>query len=140
MEETRERSYQGDSGMVQMLIFVVSLLTAITGLGIVGLASFSVSRRTRQIGTRRALGATKTAITRYFMTENFLISLIGVTVGGALAVGLNMWMVEAFSLTPLNWLMLPAAMLLLLVVGQLAVMGPARRAASVPPAVATRNV
>ncbi len=140
MEETRERSYQGDSGMVGILIFVVSLLTAITALGIVGLASFSVSRRTRQIGTRRALGATKPAILRYFMTENFLISIIGVLVGAALAIGLNMWMVQAFSLTPLGWYLVPVAMVLLLIVGQIAVLGPARRAASVPPAVATRTV
>lgn len=140
MEENRQNSYQGHSGMVRMLIFVVALLTAITGLGIVGLASFSVSRRTRQIGTRRALGATKAAILRYFMTENFLISMIGVLVGGALAVGLNMWMVSEFSLAPLNWVLVPAAMILLLIVGQIAVLGPARRAASVPPAVATRNV
>ncbi len=140
MEENRQNSYQGHSGMVRMLIFVVALLTAITGLGIVGLASFSVSRRTRQIGTRRALGATKAAILRYFMTENFLISMIGVLVGGALAVGLNLWMVSEFSLAPLNWVLVPAAMILLLIVGQIAVLGPARRAASVPPAVATRNV
>ncbi|MEM6574593.1 MAG: FtsX-like permease family protein [Pseudomonadota bacterium] len=140
MEETRERSYQGDAGMVGILMFVVSLLTAITALGIVGLASFSVSRRTRQIGTRRALGASKPAILRYFMTENFLISAIGVVVGAALAIGLNMWMVEAFSLTPLGWYLVPVAMVLLLIVGQVAVLGPARRAASVPPAVATRTV
>ncbi|MEM1090704.1 MAG: ABC transporter permease, partial [Pseudomonadota bacterium] len=117
MEETRERSYQGDAGMVGILMFVVSLLTAITALGIVGLASFSVSRRTRQIGTRRALGASKPAILRYFMTENFLISAIGVVVGAALAIGLNMWMVEAFSLTPLGWYLVPVAMVLLLIVG-----------------------
>ncbi|MEM7708600.1 MAG: FtsX-like permease family protein [Pseudomonadota bacterium] len=140
MEETRERSYQGDAGMVGILMFVVSLLTAITALGIVGLASFSVSRRTRQIGTRRALGASKPAILRYFMTENFLISAIGVVVGAALAIGLNMWMVEAFSLTPLGWYLVPVAMVLLLIVGQVAVLGPARRAASVPPAVATRTI
>ncbi|MDJ0655006.1 MAG: FtsX-like permease family protein [Xanthomonadales bacterium] len=140
MTETRERSYQADNGMVRMLIFVVALLTAITALGIVGLASFSVNRRTRQIGTRRALGASRAAILRYFLTENFLISLVGVVAGGALAVGLNIWMVEEFSLAPMAWYLIPTAMLILLLVGQAAVLGPARRAASVPPAVATRTV
>ena len=62
--------------MIKILTFVIGLLTAITGLGIVGLASFSVARRTRQIGIRRALGATKTAIVRYFMLENFIVSSI----------------------------------------------------------------
>ena len=140
MDETRERSYRADSSMIKMLTFTIVLLVAITALGIVGLASFSVNRRTRQIGTRRALGASKAAILRYFMTENFLISLVGVLVGAGLTVGLNMFMVETFSLTRISWYLVPAAMLILCIVGQIAVFQPARRASSVPPAVATRTV
>ena len=140
MEEIRERSYRGDSSMIKILAFTIILLIAVTSLGIVGLASFSVNRRTKQIGTRRALGASKLAILRYFMTENFIISLAGVVIGAALTVGLNIMMIEAFSLTRIAWYLVPAAMLMLLAVGQLAVFGPAKRAASVPPAVATRTV
>lgn len=140
MTETRERSYLEDSAMVKLLVFVVSLLTAITGLGIVGLASFSVARRTKQIGTRRALGASRPAILRYFMLENFLVSSVGVVTGGVLAVALNIWMVQTFELTPLAWHVVPLAMLILWLVGQAAVYGPARRASLVPPAVATRAV
>lgn len=140
MDETRERSYRQDSSMIKILTFTIALLIAITSLGIVGLASFSVNRRTRQIGTRRALGATRAAILRYFLTENFLISLVGVLVGAALTVGLNIVMIETFSLTRVTWYMVPGAMLLLLAVGQAAVFGPARRASTVPPAVATRTV
>ncbi|MBT8072484.1 MAG: FtsX-like permease family protein [Xanthomonadales bacterium] len=140
MEEIRERSYRGDSSMIKILAFTIILLIAVTSLGIVGLASFSVNRRTKQIGTRRALGASKVAVLRYFMTENFIISLIGVVIGAALTIGLNIVMIEAFSLSRITWYLVPAAMLMLLVVGQLAVLGPAKRAASVPPAVATRTV
>jgi len=140
MDETRERSYRGDSSMVKMLTFTIALLVAVTALGIVGLASFSVNRRTKQIGTRRALGASKVAILRYFMTENFIISLVGVVFGAALTIGLNMFMVETFSLTRVAWYLVPTAMLMLCLVGQAAVFGPAKRASSVPPAVATRTV
>lgn len=140
MDEIRERSYRDDVSMIKLLTFTIVLLTAVTALGVVGLASFSVNRRTRQIGTRRALGATRVAIMRYFMTENFLISLAGVSLGAALTVALNMAMIEAFSLTRITWYLLPVAMLVLLGVGQLAVLGPARRASRVPPAVATRTV
>ena len=140
MDETRERSYRGDASMIKILTFTIVLLIAITSLGIVGLASFSVNRRTKQIGTRRALGASKLVILRYFMTENFLISLVGVLLGAALTIGLNIIMIEAFSLTRIAWYLVPVAMLMLLVVGQAAVFGPARRASSVPPAVATRTV
>ena len=140
MEDTRKKSYLEDSAMVKLLTFIVVLLTAITGLGIVGLASFSVARRTKQIGTRRALGATKPAILRYFMLENFIISSTGVVAGAILAIGLNIWMVEAFNLQRIAWYLIPAAMIALWIVGQLAVFGPARRATNVPPALATRSV
>ena len=140
MDDVRVRSYTGDAAMVKMLGFIVILLTTITGLGIVGLTSFNVSRRTRQVGIRRALGASRPAILRYFMTENFLITTVGVIVGGAFAVALNIAMVEAFSLQPLAWYVVPVAMLVLWIVGQLAVAGPAARAARISPATATRSV
>jgi len=138
-EDARKLAYLGDAAMISILTFVIALLTAITGLGIVGLASFSVARRTRQIGIRRALGATKTAIVRYFMVENFIVSSIGIVTGGILAVGLNIVMVQAFALTPLAWYVIPIAMIILWVVGQIAVAGPARRASNISPAIATRS-
>lgn len=140
MTEVRHRAYLEDSAMIKLLVFIVSLLTGITSLGIVGLASFGVARRTKQIGIRRALGATRLAILRYFMLENFLISSVGVTAGALLAVGLNIWMVQTFDLTPIAWYIIPAAMLVLWLVGQAAVYGPARRASFVSPAIATRAV
>ncbi len=138
-DDVRERAYLGDAAMIRILLFVNVLLTAITGLGIVGLASFNVSRRTRQVGIRRALGATKASIMRHFMLENFLISTAGVVAGGVIAIGLNLFMVENFDLTPMPWWVVPAAMIVLWTVGQLAVAGPARRATSIAPSIATRS-
>jgi putative ABC transport system permease protein len=140
MEATRHRSYLDDSGMVTLLVFIVGLLTAITGLGIVGLASFTVARRTKQIGTRRALGATRIAILRYFMLENFLVSTVGVVGGAIIAIAINVWLVEAFDIRRIAWYLIPAAMVTLWLVGQAAVYGPARRATRVSPAMATRSV
>ncbi len=139
MDEVRNLAYVGDSALIKILGFIVILLTIITALGIVGLASFNVSRRTRQIGIRRALGATKPAIVRYFMLENSIVSVIGLVIGGALAIGLNILMVEAFSLEPLAWYVIPIAMVVLWAVGQAAVAGPARRASNITPAIATRS-
>ncbi|MGI9233607.1 MAG: ABC transporter permease [Woeseiaceae bacterium] len=140
MEQVRKLAYLGDTALVKILTFVVFLLTIITGLGIVGLASFNVSRRTRQIGIRRALGATKPAIIRYFMIENLIVSAIGLAIGGILSVALNIAMVEAFALEPLAWYVIPIAMIALLSVGQVAVAGPARRASNITPAIATRSI
>jgi putative ABC transport system permease protein len=139
MEETRKLAYVGDSAMIKILSFIVLLLTIITALGIVGLASFNVSRRTRQIGIRRALGASKPAVVRYFMIENSIVSAIGLALGSALAIGLNIVMVDAFSLEPLAWYVIPAGVVALWAVGQLAVAGPARRASNIAPAIATRS-
>ncbi|GAB2701298.1 ABC transporter permease [Aliiglaciecola aliphaticivorans] len=140
VQETRERSYRGDTAMIKILSTTMVILTIVTGLGIVGLASFSVNRRKKQIGTRRALGASQGSIVRYFMIENFLISTVGVSLGAALTVILNMLLVEMFSLNALDWYFVPTGMIVLWVVGQLAVFGPAKKAATIPPAMATRTV
>ncbi|MDH4108676.1 MAG: ABC transporter permease [Gammaproteobacteria bacterium] len=140
MADTRKRAYLDHASMIKMLSFIVTLLITITALGIVGLASFSVTRRTRQIGTRRALGATRPEILRYFVLENLIVSICGTTLGAGIAIGLNIWMVSAFDLAPMSWPIVPVAMLALIGVGLLATAGPARRASLVPPAVATRAV
>ena len=139
MEETHKLAYVADSALIRIMGFIVLLLTVITALGVVGLASFNVSRRSRQIGIRRALGATRPDIVRYFMMENSIVSAIGLALGSVLAIGLNMAMVEAFSLEPLAWYMVPVGALALWAVGQLAVAGPARRASNIAPAIATRS-
>lgn len=139
MDETRKLAYVGDAALIKILGFVVLLLTLITGLGIVGLASFNVSRRTRQIGIRRALGATRPAIVRYFLIENTIVSAVGLVVGGGLAIALNMAMVEAFAVEPLAWYIIPVGVFVLWLVGQIAVAGPARRASNITPAIATRS-
>lgn len=140
MEDTRRRSYQLDSGLATILAITMVVLVVITSFGIVGLASFSVRRRTKQIGTRRALGATKADIVKYFLVENFLITTMGVVLGGIMTIVFNMWLVDALNFPKIDLRFVPVGMLVLWVIGQLAVMGPARRASSIPPAVATRTV
>jgi len=140
MEETRERSYQQHNATNKILSTVVITLTIITGLGIVGLAIFSINRRTKQIGTRRALGATRWQIMRYFMIENVLISSVGILIGCVGAVALNMWLVKTFELSPINIELILFGVVTLFIVGQLAVLYPARKASLISPATATRTV
>jgi putative ABC transport system permease protein len=139
MTQSRRDIYRADRTMVQMLTVVCAVLLAVTAFGIVGLTSYWVSQRRRQIGIRRTLGATRTAILQYFQTENLVISVAGVVVGLALAMGGNLWMVERFSTARLPLYYLGGGVLTMLVLGQLAVLWPALRAASVPPAIATRT-
>jgi putative ABC transport system permease protein len=139
LSQARRDIYRADRTMVQMLMVVCAVLLAVTAFGIVGLTSYWVSQRRRQIGIRRTLGATRMAILQYFQTENLVITVAGVVVGLVLALAGNLWMVEKFSTTRLPLPYLAAGVLTMLLLGQLAVLWPALRAASVPPAVATRT-
>lgn len=139
-DEIRARGYRRHRVTAITLSVVVAALLVITALGIVGMASFWVTTRTRQIGTRRALGALKGDVLRHFQLENLLISGLGVTLGALLAFALNAFLMQRFDVPRLDWLYVPAGALALLLLGQLAVLGPALRAAAVAPSVATRNV
>ncbi|PYQ51517.1 MAG: cell division protein FtsX, partial [Acidobacteria bacterium] len=116
------------------------LLVLVTSLGIVGLTSFSVAERTRQIGTRRALGARKADILRQFLLENWLITTMGLTLGVGLAYGLNIGLVNVASGAKLSGALLVSGVVLLWAAGLLATLAPALRAARISPAIATRNV
>lgn len=126
--------------MAWLLIAVSIALLVVTALGIVGLASFWVQQRTKQIGVRRALGATRGQVLRYFQTENFLLATIGIVIGMLLAYAINQLLMGKYELPRLPLLYLPVGAVVLWLLGQLSVLGPARRAAAVPPAVATRSV
>jgi len=139
-EEQKHRTYGGDIAMIKLMSAVITVLAAVTGLGIVGLAWFSVTQRRKQIGTRRALGATRLDIVRYFMMENWIITSIGIVIGIAGAVTLNWFLDTEYSTGRVPLWYLPVGMVALWVLGQLAVLLPARRAAGIPPALATRSV
>lgn len=138
--DTIAKYFRGDRAMIWLLVVVIGCLLALTALGVVGLSSFWVQQRTHTIGIRRAIGATRRDILRYFLTENLLIVSLGVVVGLAGAVGLNLWLMQHYELHRMPLIWLPAGALVLLGLGQLAVLGPALRASKVPPVVATRSV
>lgn len=138
-DEARATRYQGERSVAGMLIAVSIGLLLVTGSGIVGLASLWVTQRRKQIGVRRALGARKVDILRYFLVENAMITTIGVVIGLALALALNQLLVSKLELPRLPLAYLGYGMLALWSLGILAVYGPASRAAAVPPAIATRS-
>jgi putative ABC transport system permease protein len=139
MADLRADYFKADRALAGILTTIMAILLAVTALGIGGLASFWVQQRTRQIGIRRALGATRGDILRYFQMENFLIVGGGLLLGCLLAYALNQFLMQRFELSrlPPSYLALGVPALWLL--GQLAVLGPALRAARIPPAIATRN-
>jgi len=134
----REEAYKDDKGLVVILAVVCAALLAVTSFGIVGLTSYWVAQRRRQIGIRRALGATRNAIIQYFQTENLLIAGAGAAIGVAMAVSLNLWMVNSFAMERLHTSYTFIGAIVVLLLGQVAVLWPALKAAAIPPALATR--
>lgn len=139
MAEKRETAYRDDRGLSLFLAVVTACLLGVTAAGIVGLTSYWVTKRKRQIGIRRALGATRGGIICYFLGENLMITLAGAIAGTFLAVALNLWVISAFALPRMPVSYLGAGVAALIVLGQLAAFWPAWRAASIPPAIATRS-
>jgi putative ABC transport system permease protein len=137
--EARASRYAGENMMAGLLIAVTVFLLLITASGIVGMASLWVNQRRKQIGVRRALGARRHDILRYFLVENVLITTGGVLAGIALAIGLNNLLVSELEIPRLPVAYLAITMAVMWVLGLLAVLGPAWRAAAVPPAIATRT-
>jgi putative ABC transport system permease protein len=137
---TRLRSdyFRHDRTMLGLLLAAAAGLLLVTAVGIAGLASFWVQQRRRAIGIRRAVGATRRDILRYFQAENTLIVGGGIALGAVLAYALNLALMAHYELPRLPLSYLPIGALALWLLGQLAVLGPALRAAAVPPVVATR--
>ena len=129
-----------DKNMEYFLVTVTAMLVAISMLGIFGLATFNVSTRTKQIGTRRAVGARRGDILRYFMVENAMITSTGIAIGCALALGVGYYLSLQYKLPRLDLYYLVGGIPVLWTIGQLAVWQPARKASAVSPSVATRTV
>lgn len=139
LAESRRLAYRDSRGLAVILGVVSATLLVVTAFGIVGVTSFWVAQRRRQIGIRRAMGATQSAILRYFQTENLMIATAGAALGIVLALTLNFWMAGKFEMARLNVGYTIVAAVIVLLLGQIAVLWPALRAASISPVVAIRN-
>ena len=140
IQEIKDQFFTGQQVLMGSMGAVIFLLVFVTALGIVGLTSFSVTQRTRQIGTRRALGAQKRDILRYFLTENWLVTTCGIAAGCLLGVGLNFWLGKVQGIPPMDLRLLAIGAVLLWATGLLSVLLPALRGSRISPSIATRNV
>lgn len=138
--DKRDEALKSSRATLWLLLGLVLAIATVTLVGIMGLTGFWVQRRTRQIGIRRALGARRVDILRYFLMENVLIVGAGIALGMLLAYAGNIMLMHYYELPHLPLAYLPMGAAVMLAMGQLGVWGPARRAAAVPPVVATRSV
>jgi putative ABC transport system permease protein len=140
LSDVRREAYRDDRGFAIVLGTVCVVMLAITACGIVGLTSYWVAQRRRQIGIRRALGGTRSAIVSHFQSENLMIALAGILAGAAGGVGLNLWAVQQVEMARMPGAYIIIGAMALIALGQLAALWPALRAAWVPPAIAARSL
>ena len=139
LTDMRAAFYAQDRAMAWLMGGVCVCLLLVTAMGIVGLASFWVQQRTRMIGTRRALGATEGQILSYFQLENLLLTTTGIVIGLGGAYALSQLLMQSYELPRLPWGYLPAGAVALWVLGQLAVLAPARKGARLSAVAALRS-
>jgi predicted permease len=130
-ESLKERSF-----LLSVLGVFAGLSVLLAGVGIYGVVSWSVSRRSREIGIRLALGASPLAVRKRVFTGTFTVVALGAATG-LLGAWLSGGVMESllFGVTPRDFLALASAPSLLLGVGAVAIVLPVRRYTRVDPAV-----
>lgn len=140
LETTVERAYGPARFYLLLLVTFAGVAVALAAIGLYGVISYLVSRRTREIGIRMALGAESTDVMRLVLRQGLRPVALGIVVGLVGAVGaarvLQSLLYNVQTTDPVTFTAVTA---LLLVVTVLAILVPARRASRIPPVVALRE-
>jgi len=134
----RSRAYARDRGLIILLCITCVILLLATGGGIVGVTVLWVRQRHREIGLRRALGATRLEIAAHILTENFFIVSAGIAVGAVLALAANIALMHFLEMSSLPAVFIALGSFLVLVLGQCSALLPARHASRIAPMEAMR--
>ncbi len=130
-------------GMHRFFVAVSVVTLLLGGIGVMNIMLIAVRERTREIGVRKALGATSVAIERQFFSEGLALTLVSGAIGFAIGAGLSALvnlapMPERFEGLILTWQTAAFAVGALAAIGVAASVYPARRAANLPPIEALR--
>lgn len=139
LEDLRGAFFEKSRIMLGLLLSLIIGLLGATALGIIGLADFWVSQRAKQIGIRRALGATKGDILSYFQIENFIIVTSGIVLGMLVSYEMNLGLMKFYELPKLPLMYFPVGAIVLWILGQLAVLAPALSASGISPMSAIKS-
>jgi predicted permease len=135
--EQIERRFLQERVFANAYLIFGSLALALAAIGIFGLMSYSVARRTNEIGIRMALGARSQDVLRLIMRESMILVAVGVVIGIAIALGTSRFVASLlFGLPPTDVISMIVAMLVMIGVSAFAGYLPARRASRVDPMVA----
>ncbi len=137
--EQVEQRFQQERLFAQAYALFGALALVVASVGLFGLMSYSVARRTNEIGIRMALGAEARAVLRLVMRESMILVGIGVVVGLAIALASGRFVATLlFGLPPTDPMSIALASGVMILVSAVAGYLPARRASRVDPMVALR--
>jgi predicted permease len=137
--EQVERRFQQEKLFAQAYTLFGGLAMLVASIGLFGLMSYTVSRRTNEIGIRMALGAQGADVMRQVLRESMILVAVGVAIGVATAYGAGQLLsTMLFGLAPNDVVTIAGATLIMVAVSALAGFLPARRASRVDPMVALR--
>jgi predicted permease len=135
--EQVERRFAQEKLFAQAYTLFGAIALLLASIGLFGLMSYNVSRRTNEIGIRMALGAQRQDVLRLVMRESMILVVVGVVAGIAIALGASQFVSTLlFGLAPRDPSSLAIAIVVMLAVSALAGYLPARRASRVDPMVA----
>jgi hypothetical protein len=139
LEEANDQALVEDRATAMLSSFFGALALSLASIGLFGLMSYTVTKRTREIGIRMALGSQRAAILRLVVRESLRLSVAGIIIGAPCAIVATRLIAHMlFGTTPGDPLTFVVAASALLAVGAVAGYWPARRAAKIDPMVALR--
>jgi putative ABC transport system permease protein len=140
MQEIGERSLRGPRLNTSLLVLFAALALVLSASGLYGVLAFAVSRRTREIGIRMALGADARSIARLVARHGLSFTLLGIALGGALALATaRLFAAVLYGVSPADPAALGGSAGIVLLVSVVAAQLPARRASSLAPSTALRR-
>ena len=134
------RSLLQERIITMLSAFFGALALLIAGIGLFGLMAYGVTRRTRELGIRMALGAQRGSVLLMVLRETLILTFVGIVIGVPCALAATRFIAHMlFGVTPYDPVTLAAVTVALLTVGAFAGYIPARRAMRVDPMVALRH-
>jgi predicted permease len=139
VDEQIDRALLQERLLAALSSFFAALAVLLTFLGLYSVLTYAVTRRTREIGVRMALGSSRPGVVRLVLRDSLAVTLLGVAIGLPCALGAGRLIASLlFAVPPSDPATLAVASVFFIIVGAVAALRPALRAASVDPLTALR--